>query len=414
MTKTKTDLYDILGVSKDANDSEIKKAYRKLALQYHPDKNKDRKEEAEESFKKVTQAYSILSDEKKRKHYDLTGSIDESGDADMNFNMNMDDIFKSMFGGEADIFENLAGLGGLGGLGNMGTGGATFMFSGGNGGFTSFSSSMKGMQQSRPQTIYVDVTLDEVFNGTQKNIELTIDDLCTHCQGTGADKSSDVIKCITCNGKGSIHQKLGPFLAESVCPSCNGQGTTIKNKNYCHVCHGKKTIQKKKNIEIKIPKGIPNKSRQILKNEGSYDKNIRKHNDIIIAYQYIIPKDTSIDKNGNIFMTLNISLEQLLCGFYKEIDIYKKHIIVHTSKYVDPSKKIIIEKMGLPQMTNKGKENGNIILSLNVIYPNDTHKLHKYHDVFLKIFKKNEEKEKHDKEIEKFKTDKSILRVIHL
>lgn len=403
--KKSNDLYEILGVDKNASESDIKKAYRKLALQNHPDKNKDRRQEAEENFKQVTQAYSILSDSKKRKHYDLTGSMDDSNDGEMGFGgfgMNMDDILKSMFGGEADLF-------------GSGGGGATFMFSSGGGGtgFTSFSSNVR-TNSVKPHVVYVDVTLDEVCQGGNKKIEFAMEEQCSHCKGTGADKPTDIIKCITCQGKGNLHQRMGPFMTESVCPSCQGQGSSIKNKNFCHLCNGKKTQQKKKQMDIKIPRGVPDKSRQNLKGEGSYDKNNKKHTDVIIIFQYIIPKKVAVDDHGNIMTQIDIPLENLLCGFSKEIHIYEKPFFIYALKYFDPTKKIVIKEAGLPQLTNKHHSCGNVIIEFNVLYPNDAHKLQKYNDVFVKIFKKNEDKEKLEDTLESVKKDKHFQKVIEI
>jgi molecular chaperone DnaJ len=332
MNTSKTNLYEVLGVQKNASSEEIKKAYKKLALQCHPDKNKDRREEAENNFKKVTQAYRILSDEKKRKRYDITGNADDT-DMDLNpmegMSMNMDDILRDVFGSDAGIFSSFSKMGA------SSPAGATFSFSGpfgfGNGdSFMSFSSSTS-VSSPKPadQMMYVDVSLNDVFLGGKMNVDVNVEEICSHCQGTGADKPNDVIKCLTCNGKAVVHQRLGPFLTESVCPSCGGQGTTIKNKNICHKCKGKKTIHKKKAVEIKIPKGVPQNARHVIKGEGSFHPPSKKTGDIVVIFNYTIPKEVNIDTRGNVFTSLDIPLENLLCGFVNELHLYHKPIVIH-------------------------------------------------------------------------------------
>ena len=407
----KNDLYEVLGVSRNASPEEIKKAYKKLALQCHPDKNKDKREEAEAKFKKVTEAYGILSDEKKRKHYDLTGSTDDS---DIGFgsmggmSMNMEDILRDVFGADAGIFNSMGG---------SGTGSASFVFSGpfgfgGGDGFASFMSSQStSMSSQKPadQMLYVDVSLDDVVKGGKITADINVEEMCSHCHGTGADKPSDVIKCLNCNGSGSVRQRLGPFVTESVCPSCGGQGSTIKNKNVCHKCKGKKTLHKKKTLEIKIPKGIPQKARHIIKGEGSYHPATKKTGDVIVIFNYTIPKGVNIDPRGNVFTSLDIPLENLLCGFMHEINLYDKPIVIHAEKYFDPAQKMVIKGGGLPQMTNKNNAAGNLIVDFNVVYPKDTYKLQKYNDVFLKIFKKNEEREDIQKKIRKLSKESATV-----
>jgi DnaJ-class molecular chaperone len=378
------DLYDTLGLKNDASQEEIKKAYKKLALQCHPDKNKGNKEEAEEKFKKITEAYSVLSDENKRKKYDLTGSIDESEMMGSEMGGGFEDILRSMFGG-ADIFDGF----------NHGGSSSTFTFSsGGRGGGASFSqtsSSGSSGSSGSPLVIPIDITLNEVFKGGTREIEIKVFEKCDACKGSGAQNPSDVIKCLTCGGKGVVHQRMGPFLTEMVCPSCNGQGQTIKNKNFCKKCNGKKVVQTTKKLNIKIPKGVPNRAKHVMKGEGNYNIHERKNSDVVIIFQYNVPKNVSVNDRGDVSTLINVPLESLLCGFTHELHLYDKPFMLSAHKYFNPTQKVVYKEGGLPQMTNKNGGVGNLILEFNIEYPNDVTKLQKYNDVFLKIFKRNED-----------------------
>lgn len=393
------DLYDVLGVSKTATQDEIKKAFKKMALQHHPDKNKSNKDEAELKFKKITEAYGVLSDEQKRKRYDTTGSIDESEMSEMNVDIN--DILASMFGGMG------GGLGG--GLGGMGS--STFMFSGGSGGgfqtFTSMSS--QSSQHTLAQPVHVEITLDEVNTGGHKYIELTIDDRCKQCEGTGAQSPNDVIKCLACQGRGNTTRRMGPFVTEMTCQSCSGKGMMIKNKRFCQVCNGRKTISKKKKIDIKIPKGAVHGSQQIMKEEGSFNVETNARNALLIIFKHVLPKNVTVDKGGNVSLNVKVPLESLLCGFKYEFTAYGQPIIFYSHKYFDPTKRTIIKDAGVSSTNNKASSPGHLVINFEVVFPDDTHVMQKYNDVFLRIFKKEEEKENLDKELKKMKEVKSHI-----
>lgn len=409
-----TKLYDILGVAPTASNEEIKKAYKKLALQCHPDKNKGNREEAEEKFKKVTEAYSVLSDEGKRKRYDMTGSIDENSGPDLG--SSMEEILKNMFGGEADLFGGMGG--GQSFMFSDGPGFSQSFFSFGNGfgnGVRSGSASVSSNTQSMsPHVIDLPITLDEVYHGIKKTVNLDIHESCVTCKGTGAENPSDIMNCLTCKGKKVVHQKLGPFLAETMCPSCGGKGSTIKNKKFCLTCKGEKTMKKKKTIEIKVPKGVPNNARHVMKGEGSFFPGTGKHTDVIIIFKYIIHKKVAVDDNGNVFTSLDVTLENLLCGFITEIFLYNKTFTFYSKKYFDPTKKLVVKECGLPIMTNRNNTNGNLVLEFNVIYPTDTSKLQKYNDVFVKIFKKNEEKDEIESKIKSQKSQDTKYKMVEI
>lgn len=214
----KRDYYEVLGVAKTASDDEIKRAYKKMAIKYHPDRNPGDKE-AEDKFKEAAEAYDVLRDPEKRQRYDQFGpeGVNGMGGFGGGQGMNMDDIF-SMFG---DIFGGGFG-GGFGrGFGGQGQGYRKPKFKG------------------KDQRLRVELDLNEIVNGTTKKFKLKNDVVCSHCHGSGS-QDGKVDTCSTCHGTGYvIHTQqsiFGMMQSQSACPECRGEGTVIKNK--CHECHG--------------------------------------------------------------------------------------------------------------------------------------------------------------------------------
>lgn len=359
-------LYDLLGVSKETSPEEIKKAYKKLALKLHPDKNPG----AEQEFKEVSNAYAILSDEGKRRQYDMTGSVDEQG---MQGGMDMNDILRSVFG-------DLNGFGGNGG----GDGHFSFMFS-----------DMPGFHATGPidqrqcDMIQVEVSLADVYSGASRNIEFEIIDRCGQCNGLGTADPNDIIKCMHCNGEGMQIQQLGPFITKRTCFSCKGCGSTIRTNKQCHHCRGEKLARAHKSMDLKIPKGIPNRHNHRMEGKGSYNQQLKQYNDLILTFIYKYNHSLiTIDHNTcNVTYKLDIKFEELLCGFKKKIDLYGKPFTFVSKGYFSPTQPKRITDMGLPIF--KKSKSGDMFVAINIIYPDDPGKLNKYQDVFLKIFKKS-------------------------
>ncbi|WP_297299008.1 molecular chaperone DnaJ [uncultured Brachyspira sp.] len=241
----KRDYYEVLGVAKTATNDEIKKAYRKLAMQYHPDRNPGNKE-AEEKFKEATEAYEILSDEKKRAQYDQFGFQGVHSDfADAYGRGGFD--FSSMFGGAGgfgdldDIFSSFFG-GGFSGRGSRG--------------------------QRRGNDLRHDVTLsleDAVF-GKKMEIKLDKNDICDVCHGTGAEPGTKTQTCPTCGGSGEVRMVQGFFSVKKTCSKCNGSGTIVTTP--CKNCRGTGTVRKSKTISVNIPKGIEDNTQLRVSGEG--------------------------------------------------------------------------------------------------------------------------------------------------
>ena len=237
----KEDYYKTLGVSKSVTEAELKKTYRKLAMQYHPDKNPGNKE-AEAKFKEIAEAYEILSDPQKRAAYDSYGhsAFDQNAGAGRGHGggFNQAGGFSDMFN---DIFEDLMGGGRRGGGPSVNTRGSDLRYN-------------------------MDLTLEEAYNGKQAKIKFTSAISCTTCKGTGSSKKSEPIRCSTCGGQGKVRVQQGFFVMERTCSACGGVGQVIKDP--CNSCHGEGRIKKERTLSVSIPAGVEEGARIRLAGEG--------------------------------------------------------------------------------------------------------------------------------------------------
>jgi molecular chaperone DnaJ len=243
----KEDYYNVLGVERNASQDEVKRAYRKLALKYHPDKNQGNKQ-AEEKFKVAAEAYEVISDPDKRRRYDQYGHEGLRGGDARGFG-NFEDIFDA-FG---DVF------------GGGGGGGSIFEdFFGGGG---------RGQAEQRGASLRCDIAIDfkDVATGIEKTIEITKRDFCEECRGTGARKGTSPVSCPYCKGKGEIHQRQGFFTIRTTCPKCQGNGKIIETP--CGKCSGHGVYPKKSNIKVQVPAGIEEGSRLRVTGQGESGAN---------------------------------------------------------------------------------------------------------------------------------------------
>lgn len=283
---SKRDYYEALGVNKDASADDIKRAYRRMAMKYHPDKNPDNKE-AEAKFKECAEAYEVLSDPGKRKQYDQFGVDGLRGSGMHDFSrMNVDDIF-GMFGFE-DLFGDIFGGGGRRGRGGR-------------------SAAMRGYDLETT----VNLTLEEVSKGTEKTIEFTRQDSCADCNGSGCAKGTSPSACPVCGGSGQIAKGGGFFQMVSTCPQCRGSGQTIKTP--CGSCHGSGRIPKKRVVSIKIPPGVHEGQGIRVANEGEPGRGSGPRGDL---YCYVrLLEHEFLQRDGNdLIAVVPISFTQAALG----------------------------------------------------------------------------------------------------
>jgi len=246
----KRDYYEILGVSKSASEEEIKKAYRKMAIKYHPDKNPDDKE-SEEKFKEAAEAYEVLSNAQKKSQYDRFGHAGMGGAAGGGFGgggMNMEDIF-SNFG---DIFGDESPFGSF--------------FSGGRGG-----GGGRRQRNGSDLRIKLKLNLEEIANGVEKKIKVKRHVACKSCQGNGSKNGTDLKSCGTCQGSGQVKRvqqtMLGQMVTSSTCPTCSGEGKSVGAK--CEACFGEGRVLEEEIIPIKIPSGVSNDMQLSMSSKGN-------------------------------------------------------------------------------------------------------------------------------------------------
>lgn len=347
----KRDYYEVLGVEKNASADEIKKAYRKKAIQYHPDRNPGDKK-AEEKFKEAAEAYDVLSNPDKRARYDQFGHAGMSGAAGnggpfggFGGGMSMDDIF-SMFG---DIF---GGHGGFGGFSGFGGGG--------------------GAQQRRYRgsdlRVKVKLTLKEISTGVEKKFKLKKYVPCPHCHGTGAEGNSGVETCLTCKGTGSVIRNqqtiLGTMQTRTTCPTCGGEGHIIKDK--CKECGGEGIVYGEEIVTVKIPKGVAEGMQLSMSGKGNAGKHNGVPGDLLILVEEEPDKELIRDENDLIYNLL-LSFPTAALGGTVEIPTIDGKVKVKIEPGTQPGKVLRLRNKGLPSVNGYGT--GDLLVNVSVYVP---------------------------------------------
>jgi molecular chaperone DnaJ len=287
----KRDYYEVLGVGKDASADDIKRAYRRMALKYHPDKNPDNKKEAEAKFKECAEAYEVLSDPNKRRQYDQFGHEGLRGVGVRDYShIPVEDIF-SMFNLD-DLFGDFFGTG------------------------RRRAGRRAGPAKGYDLETFVELTLDEVAHGTEKTIEFTRQDVCPECSGSGSAKGSAPGRCPTCGGQGQVARGGGFFQIFSTCPQCSGSGQVITNP--CRNCHGSGSVPKKRVLNVKIPAGVHEGQGIRVANEGEPGRNGGPHGDLY-CYVRIKPHEFLHRDGNDIIAVVPVSFTQAALGATIEV-----------------------------------------------------------------------------------------------
>ena len=344
----KRDYYEVLGVSKSATDDEIKKAYRKIAIKYHPDRNPGNKE-AEEKFKEAAEAYDVLHDPQKRQQYDQFG-FDAPGGGFGGFGgggFSTDDIF-SMFG---DIFGGHAGFGGFGGG-----------FGGGH-----------HAPQYRGADLRINVTLSlqEIATGTTKKFKVKKDVACPDCHGSGAEAGSSAETCTKCGGSGgvmkTVRTMLGIMQTQTECPECHGEGKVIKNK--CHNCGGTGVIKGEDIVEVKIPAGVAEGMVVNIPGKG----NAGPHNGVNGDIQVCIfeeANDTFVRDGNDVIYNLLLDIPTAILGGTVEIPtIDGSKVKIKIEPGTQPGKTLRLRGKGLPAVQGYGQGTGDLVVNISVFVP---------------------------------------------
>ncbi|MBE9468149.1 MAG: molecular chaperone DnaJ [Bacteroidetes bacterium] len=347
----KRDYYEVLGVSKDSSQAEIKKAYRQKAIKYHPDKNPG-DNEAEENFKEAAEAYQILSNDDKKRRYDQYGHAGLGGaNGYSGGGMSMDDIF-SHFG---DIF------GGFGGFGNFG------------GGFGGGGRSSRRVNRGSNLRVKVKLNLEEIANGVEKKIKVKKYVKCTDCSGTGAAKGSSFSTCSTCRGSGQVTRIANTFLGQmqtsSTCPTCGGEGKIITNK--CPKCSGEGIVKDDEVISINIPAGVAEGMQLSVSGRGNAARRGGVNGDLIVVI--IEEKHPELVRDGNdLLYNLFLSFPQAAIGTTVEIPTIGGKVKIKINAGIQAGKILRLKGKGIPEVNGYGK--GDILVNVNVWVPKDLSK----------------------------------------
>lgn len=350
----KRDYYEVLGVDKSASADDIKKAYRKMAIKYHPDKNPGDKE-AEEKFKEAAEAYSVLSDADKKARYDQFGHSGVEGagpDFSGGFG-NLNDILNDLFGG--------AFGGGFGGFGGFGGG-----FGGGQ--------RQQKVYRGRDIRVRVKLTLEEIAKGVEKEISIEKNVPCSDCNGKGARNSSDIKTCPACKGTGQVQRVVNSFLGQTVtystCQQCAGEGKIISNP--CHTCNGTGLVRKRETIKVKIPAGVEAGMQLTLQGEGHAAKNNGINGDLLVVIEEYEHPDLKREGN-NLYYTKVISVVDAMLGAEVNIPCLDGDYKIKVEPGTQSGEVVRLRGRGLPSVNGYGGT-GDLFVKIAVWIPKKLNK----------------------------------------
>jgi molecular chaperone DnaJ len=333
---TQRDYYEVLGVPRNASAEDLKGAFRKLARQYHPDVSKEA--DAEERFKEINEAYAVLSDDEKRSAYDRFGHAGVRGMGGApDFSVDFD---------FADIFGDLFGFGGFG---------------------RGASRSHNAPRRGADLQYQLDMTFEEAVFGIEKEIEITRDEPCNACNGSGAKAGTTPTRCTTCNGSGEVRQVrqtiLGSMVQVTTCPACRGQGTTISNP--CPTCQGRGLERKTRRKVVSVPAGVDSGTQIRLAGEGQPGANGGPNGNLYIAINVKSHKYFRRREN-DILLDLNINIAQAVLGAEVEIPTVDGPAKLKIPAGIQPGKVLTMKGKGVPRLRGNGRGDQLVIMNVEI------------------------------------------------
>lgn len=330
---TKRDYYDILGVPKGASGEDLRKAYRRLAKQYHPDVNKEAG--TEERFKEINEAYAVLSDDEKRSAYDRFGHAGVSGNAQ---------DFGAGFGGFSDIFEEF--FGGFGG-------GRT--------------ANRRAPRRGADLRYDLDLTFEEAIFGVEKEIEVTRSETCPHCQGSRAEPGTTPMRCPTCKGSGEVRQVrqsfLGSMVSVSTCPTCQGTGETLASP--CHACRGSGQVRVSRKRVVSIPPGVDTGTQMRLAGEGEPGIYGGPHGNLYIVIN-TLPHRYFRRRGNDILLDLSINVAQAALGDEVQVPTVDGSEKLVIPPGTQPGRIFKLKGKGAPILQRSGRGDQIVVVSVHV------------------------------------------------
>jgi len=331
---SKRDYYEILGVSKNTSEADIKKAFKRMAMKYHPDRNPDDAAGAEEKFKEIKEAHDILIDAQKRAAYDQFGhaGVDPSSVAGAGGGGSFSDIFGDVFG---DIFSSSGGRSGA-----------------------------QRVYRGADLRYNLGLTLEEAVRGTSVNIQVPSHKECDECSGSGAKKGTSPITCTTCGGHGQVRMQQGFFSLQQTCPRCHGSGRMIESP--CSKCHGKGRLSKQKNLSVKVPAGVDTGDRIRLGGEGEMGENGGPSGDLYVHVN--VKPHTIFERDGNdLFCEVPISVVTAALGGELEVPTLEGRVNLKIPAESQTGKMFRLRGKGVKSV--RGHQTGDLLCRVTVETP---------------------------------------------
>ncbi len=334
---TQRDYYEVLGVPKNASNDDLKSAFRRLARQYHPDVNSE--PDAEERFKEINEAYAVLSDAERRAAYDRYGHAGVRGPGGAtDFTVDFSDF--------ADIFGDLFGFGGFGRTSRR---------------------TRNAPRRGADLQYRLELNFEEAVFGVEREIEITRDEVCATCQGSGAEPGTSPVRCATCNGNGEVRQVrqtiLGSMVQVSTCPTCNGSGETIASP--CHTCQGRSLERRTRKKMVNIPAGVDNGTQIRLAGEGQPGVNGGPNGSLYIAVQVKAHKFFR-RRDNDVLLDLDINIAQATLGAEVEIPTVDGKATLKIPAGTQPGKVLRMRSKGVPHLRGNGRGDQLVIVNVEV------------------------------------------------